>query len=164
MQNGTVREGVAAGALGASSVAVWFFLLDVVLRHPFRTPIELGRAFFTLFGQAATGGNTDMLLLIGYTVFHFAAFIVAGIVVAAVVNWAEKNPSVLAGGLILFVVFELAFYAMTSAFRSIPVLGTLAWYNVAMGNLVASITMGWYMWRAHPRLGAELRYALEGRE
>jgi len=65
---------------------------------------------------------------------------------------------------ILFIVFEVAFYAISSAFSAIPVLGVLAWYDVAVGNLIAAITMGWYMWRAHPALKAELIYALEGKE
>jgi len=88
----------------------------------------------------------------------------AGLVVAAVVHWAEKQPTVLAGALILFVAFEVGFYAMSSAFGSIPVLGVLAWYNVALGNLIASVVMGAYMWRTHPALKAELLYALEGKE
>jgi hypothetical protein len=33
-----------------------------------------------------------------------------------------------------------------------------------VGNLIASLTMGAYMWRTHPRLKAELIYALEGKE
>ncbi|HEY5218381.1 MAG TPA: hypothetical protein VIJ16_01170 [Gemmatimonadaceae bacterium] len=163
MQNSILREGSVAGVLGATSVAVWFFLVDVVLRHPFQTPIELGRGFFTLFGQT-TNGNTDLLVMIGYTVFHYAAFIALGLVVATVVHWAEKQPTVLAGAMILFIVFEVAFYAISSAFSAIPVLGVLAWYDVAVGNLIAAITMGWYMWRAHPALKAELIYALEGKE
>jgi hypothetical protein len=163
MRNSILREGSVAGVLGATSVAVWFFLVDVVLRHPFRTPIALGRGFFTLFGQR-TNANTDLLVVIGYTVFHYLAFILAGLVVAAIVQWAEKQPAVLAGAMILFVMFEAGFYGLTSAFSNVPVFGVLAWYNVAVGNLIASLTMGAYMWRIHPQLKAELIYALEGKE
>ncbi len=163
MRNGILREGSIAGVLGATSVAAWFFIVDVVIRHPFQTPIKLGRGFFTLFGQTTTG-NTDLLVVIGYTVFHYLAFIAAGIIVAAIVHWAEKQPTVLAGAMILFVMFEVGFYGLTSAFSDVPVFGVLAWYNVAMGNLIAAITMGAYMWRAHPALKAELIYALEGKE
>ena len=163
MRNGILRDAIIAGALGATSVAVWFFFVDLILRHPFMTPIALGRGFFSLFGQS-TSADTDVLLVVGYTVFHYLAFILAGLVVAAVVHWAEKQPTVLAGALILFVAFEVGFYAMSSAFGSIPVLGVLAWYNVAIGNLIASVVMGTYMWRTHPALKAELLYALEGKE
>lgn len=163
MRNGILREGSMAGVLGATSVAAWFFIIDVVMRHPFQTPIELGRGFFTLFGQT-TNGNTDLLVVIGYTVFHYLAFIVAGLVGAAVANWADRQPTVMAGALILFVMFEAGFYGLTSAFSDVPVFGVLAWYDVAVGNLIAALTMGAYMWRAHPRLAANLIYALEGKE
>ncbi len=163
MRNGILREGSIAGVLGASSVAAWFFIIDVVLRHPFQTPIKLGRGFFTLFGQT-TNGNTDLLVVIGYTVFHYLAFILAGFVVAAVADWADRQPTVMAGALILFVAFEVGFYGLTSAFSNIPVFGVLAWYDVAVGNLIAALTMGAYMWRTHPRLGENLVYALEGKE
>jgi hypothetical protein len=163
MRHSILREGSVAGVVGATSVAAWFFIVDVVQRHPFQTPIELGRGFFTLFGQA-TNANTDLLVVIGYTVFHFLAFIAAGIIVAAVVHWAEQQPTVLAGAMLLFVAFEAGFYALTSVFSVVPVFGVLAWYDVAVGNLIAAITMGAYMWRTHPALKAELIYALEGKE
>src|SRR5204863_8393475 len=32
------------------------------------------------------------------------------------------------------------------------VLGTLGWWSVAVGNLVAVVAMGWQVWRTHPGL------------
>ncbi|MGH7668961.1 MAG: hypothetical protein ACRENQ_05655 [Gemmatimonadaceae bacterium] len=163
MRNGILREGSIVGVLGATSVAVWFFIIDLVLRHPFQTPIGLGRGFFTLFGQTTTR-DSDLLVVIGYTVVHYLAFIIAGIVIAAVVNWAHRQPTVLAGGLILFIVLEVAFYGIISVLIHVPVLGVLAWYNVAVGNLIAAVVMGIYIRRVHPHLAADLAYALEGKE
>ena len=60
--------------------------------------------------------------------------------------------------------FEVGFHGVLSMFPSFPVLGVAAWYNVAIGNLIAAISMGYYMWRTHPALKEELRYALESRE
>ena len=154
-----VQEGIVAGTLGAASVAVWFFVIDLLLQYPFATPYTLGRALFGMLGQPANE-SAEVLVVIGYTVFHFLAFILVGILVAAIVSRAEAEPSLLAGALILFVVFEVAFHALLSIFGSIPVLGALAWYNVAIGNLIASITMGTYIWRRHPELKAELALAL----
>ena len=38
-----------------------------------------------------------------------------------------------------------------------PLLGYLAWWNVAIGNGLAALGMGYYLWREHPRIGEELR-------
>jgi len=38
-----------------------------------------------------------------------------------------------------------------------PLLGALAWWNVAIGNTIAAAGMGYYLWRQHPKLREELR-------
>ena len=37
-----------------------------------------------------------------------------------------------------------------------PLLGELAWINVAVGNLIAAVGMGWYLWHSHPAIGEHL--------
>ncbi|MEX2581879.1 MAG: hypothetical protein WD766_01320 [Gemmatimonadota bacterium] len=157
------REGLIAGVLGATSVAVWFFFIDLILQQPFATPYLLGRALLLRLGEPPAAG-AEIAVVAGYTIFHFAAFIVVGMIAVAIVHGAVKEPSVLAGALILFVVFEVAFQALLSMFGSIPALGTIAWYNIAIGNLIAAVTMGTYIWRIHPELRAELAHALGGQE
>ena len=39
-------EGITAGILGAATVAVWFFVLDVFSGQPFYTPNVLGNVLF----------------------------------------------------------------------------------------------------------------------
>ena len=39
-------EGLAAGLIGAATVAVWFFVLDLLKGRPFYTPAILGQAIF----------------------------------------------------------------------------------------------------------------------
>jgi hypothetical protein len=41
-------------------------------------------------------------------------------------------------------------------------LGQLAWYQIFIANILATLTMFWYLWKTHPRLGGHLRNALEG--
>ena len=38
-----------------------------------------------------------------------------------------------------------------------PLVGALAWWAVAIGNTIAAVGMGYYLWRAHPRLRQELK-------
>lgn len=105
-----------------------------------------------------------MTFVLVYTVFHYAAFILAGLLVSVVVHWAQSSPTVLAGAMILFVIFEIGFYGISSALESSPFLGALGWGAVAVGNLIAAIVMGIYMWRTHPGLKHDLNWALSGGE
>ena len=54
-QHRTLREGLTAGVLGATAVAVWFLILDTIAGRPFATPSMLGASLATLFGAPGTG-------------------------------------------------------------------------------------------------------------
>lgn len=158
MRHTIARDGIIAGLLGATAVAVWFLILDIIYRQAFATPAALGRGLLRILGPQ--GGEGMAVFVIAYTVFHFAAFIAVGFLVAVIVHWAEKEPTVLAGAMMLFVIFEIGFYGLSSALTELPFFGALGWAQVATGNLIAAIVMGAYMWRTHPQLGRELRHAL----
>ncbi|GAC1683497.1 MAG: hypothetical protein NVS9B3_01430 [Gemmatimonadaceae bacterium] len=158
-----VREGAAAGILGATGVAIWFLILDAVAGTPLRTPAVLGRLLFSIFGPVPDG-ESALFHVAMYTIFHYAAFIATGALIAAVVFVAEREPTVLAGFFMLFVVFEIAFHGLVALLSQGTELGTLAWYQVLAGNVIAAALMGGYMWRLHPELRGEFAHALDGSE
>lgn len=156
-----VKEGLIAGFLGATAVALWFLIIDTIAGRAFFTPTTLGAGLLSFFGPR--GGEGAGVQVIAYTIFHYTAFMAVGILVAFVVHRAKQEPSILAVFLILFVAFELGFYGFTGVL-SHSGLGRLAWYQVLAGNVIAAITMGTYMWRLHPALKEELQHALVGDE
>ena len=162
MRHTIMRDGIIAGVLGATAVALWFLGVDTLYAHPLATPAALGRGLLRVFGPP--GNEGAMTFVVAYTIFHYFAFIVAGILLAVIVHWAHTQPTVLAGAMMLFVVFEIGFYGLSAALQEAPFLGTLGWGQVASGNLIAAIVMGGYMWRTHPELKDEFSYALGGRE
>lgn len=134
----------------------------MILGRPLQTPTGLGRGLFSLFGP----GHHDSMavLVVGYTIFHYFVFFLVGLLVAVIVHFADRQPSILAGALILFVALEIGFVAASSALASSPFFGTLSWLQVAIGNLIAAAVMGTYFWRTHPQLKRELQFALGGEE
>ena len=158
-----LREGATAGLLGATGVAIWFLMLDGAAGQPLHTPTILGRMLFSIFGPVPDS-ESALFHVAMYTVFHYAAFIAAGAVISAVVFVAEREPSVLAGFFILFVVFEIAFHGLVALLSQGTELGALAWYQVLAGNIIAAALMGGYMWRLHPELRGEFAHALDGSE
>jgi putative oxidoreductase len=153
-----VREGVIAGIIGATCVAVWFFIIDLVGGRPLFTPTTLGDALFSLFRpELATVSPT--VSVIGYTIVHYAAFIVAGVLAANVVAWAGREPALLLGFGILFVAFEVGFYGFVALLQQASVLGDLAWSQVMIGNLISAAAMGAYIWRVHPQLREQFAHA-----
>ena len=155
-----LREGAIAGIIGATCIAVWFFLIDLVAGRPLFTPATLGRALFSIFGPVPAG-ESQAIHIAAYTVFHYAAFIVVGIVVALALYVAGRESSLLLGFVILFVAFEVGFYAFVALLQEASALGAFAWYQVMAGNLIAAAAMGTYLWRAHPALRDQFTHALD---
>lgn len=157
-----MREGVIAGVLGAVGVALWFLLVDAINGTPLYTPALLGEGVLSVFGVRRSDDFFTYASI--YTVFHFVAFIVIGIIAAAIVHMGEREPAVLAGALILFVAIQVAFYGFTALLSQSDRIGDLAWYQVGIANLIAATLMGVYLWRAHPALGRRMDFALGGGE
>jgi hypothetical protein len=153
-----VREGVIAGFLGATAVAVWFFVVDLIAGHALFTPNVLGEGLLSIFGRAP---ESQAVNVIAYTLFHYAAFTLVGVIAVVLVHAGERTASVLAGSMILFVAIELGFYGLVALLQE-TTLGKLAWYQILAGNLLAAGLMGTYLWRAHPALRAGLVSALDG--
>lgn len=149
-----VREGIVSGLIGAAAVAFWFLLFDLARAEPFFTPGALGSALF--LGVTTTDDVVvNFGTVAGYTMVHLAAFVITGLVAAAVMTHGERIPSLVFGAGMLFVTFEaffMGFIALIAEF----LLGAMAWWTIAIGNLLATVAMGWYLWQRHPKLRAAL--------
>jgi hypothetical protein len=127
-----VSEGVLAGFVAAAAVAAVFLVVDLVAGQAFRTPRQLGSMLLSLFG-VGTEASGDLATSIAlYTLFHFVAFIVAGIIAAAIVQVTMKQPVAI-------------LLDVTSTSGVTPV-------QVAIGNVVASIAMAIFFRARHPKL------------
>jgi hypothetical protein len=150
-----IREGLVAGLLGAAVVAIWFFSYDTLrFGKPLRTPALLGAAVFTGLRDPAEL-EVHLEIVLGYTVLHCAVFAAFGLVVAALLVAAEREPRVLLALLILFWCFELFFLGFVSALDE-ALAGALLWWNVAVANLLAAVVMLTYFFMGHRSLGGRL--------
>ncbi len=154
-----LRDGVIAGTIGATCVAAWFFVVDLVRGQPLYTPALLGHGVLTLLRPTPDWASSTVLVILVYTILHYLAFMAVGVLAAVMVGWARREPSVLIGFVILFAAVEVGFYGAVAVLDQATPLGNLAWYQVMIGNLIASIGMGLYLWRVHPLLHEQLRHA-----
>ena len=157
----TIREGVIAGGLGALAVALWFLLVDGIAGRALHTPALLGAMVLrTPDPIAASEGPNRVMLAALYTPIHFILFALFGMLVVFLMHRAKKQPSLLMLALMLFAVFEGGFTGLVAILAG-TALGDLAWYQVAIGNLIAVIVMGWYVWRRHPDVPAIWSHRLD---
>jgi len=157
------REGTVAGIIGATSVALWFLMVDSIAGRPLFTPAILGASLFDLLG-GEFGGRGLATHVAAYTVIHFAAFIIIGIIAASLMNVLDRKPSLLVGFAALFFVFEVCVFGVVGLLSRSPLFGTIAWYQLGAANLLAAFLMGRYLWRAHhPAVDERWVRALQGR-
>ena len=144
------REGFIAGLIGAGGVALWFLIVDTINGRPFYTPAMLGSAVFWGL-RDPTQVQIAFSTVIGYTMIHVIAFWMVGTLSAALAALVDSVPSTLFLVVVFFGIFEVGFYILVATAAQ-SLLGALAWTNVAIGNGLAAVGMGYYLWRVHPHI------------
>lgn len=153
-ERSVLREGVVAGLIGAAVVAVWFLVFDTLRGQPFLTPGLLGA--FVFYGVNTPIGLTPAFWpILGYTVLHGLAFVAFGVMAAAILAVSEREPTLFVAFVILFACFEVFFFGVLGALGQ-SIAGALVWWAVLIGNLLASVAMLGYLFRAHRALPGTL--------
>ncbi len=148
-------EGIVSGLIGATAVAVWFLLCDLGTDIPFRTPALLGGVLLEgIYDPAAI--HVSAPLVLGYTVLHYAVFILFGILTSCLVAASEREPILLVGLLILFSCFEVFFLGI-AAMLSHSLLDQLGWSTMVAANLFAAVAMIGFFFFRHRQLHIRLR-------
>jgi len=148
------RQGIEAGIAGAVTIAIWFFIVDLLSGHPFfYTPNVLGTALFR-HGAGLDQPQTlaiSMEMVLVYTWVHGLVFCAIGGIAAKLLALAEQDVHAGFGILLLFVIFEFGFVGAALVLAE-PILTALAWPSVLIGNLLAAAVMAAYFWRQHATL------------
>lgn len=145
-----IRDGAIAGVLGAATVALWFLLFDFSRGRLFETPALLAALLFHGTARVPT-----LPLVAEYTIVHVFAFIGFGVGSAVLLEAAERNRSLLPSLLSLLAAFEGLFVTLVTLLGP-EFQGTLSWWSVLVGNLLATAVMVGYFFARHPQLGEHL--------
>ena len=145
-----LTRGLITGLFGAAAVALWFFFLDFSDGHPFRSPAALGSALL-LGASKAEAMQISFGVIAAYTLVHVIAFAVAGTIFVWIAEQVERSSSLVLLTIPCAIALE-AVVVTALALRADWVLGSLGVWSVLVANLLAVLSMGWYVWRTHPTL------------
>jgi peptide-methionine (S)-S-oxide reductase len=140
-------EATSAGLLGASVVAAWFLLLDFMAGRPLHIASVLGQVL--LLGDR----TPDLIQLHAgavelYGFFHFLSFLAVGWLAVRLLHMAVREPVWLVGLLLVFVSLETVVFAVS--FPLFEDTGAESLRGpVLIGNGLAVLAMGTYLWRTH---------------
>ena len=145
-----LREGILTGTIGAVVVAGWFLVTDLLQGRPLSTP--------SVLGQVILYGITDPVVsppvtgpVVAYTLLHFGAFALFGVVVTHMIHLSMKSSLARFGLMTLAVVFELFFFMLSYAvFTGTSFL--FPWWSVLAANTLSLLAMSYTLIRRHPGL------------
>jgi hypothetical protein len=143
-------DGVMAGVIGASAIALFFLVVDLVRFEPLFTPSLLGSAI--LLGVPLSADHSiDMSMVGAYTLLHGGLFALIGCVGAWALVRRGTSPGLGIVSMILFAIFEFGSIAAAAVYLPtlIPLLGA---GTLSVGNLLSAFAMGAYLhgWQPHP--------------
>ena len=152
------HEGLGVGAIGATAVWLWLLVSDMHSRTPFGTPVFLGRGVLSVDARgrpfAALAG------VIAFTIAHYALWMAVGTLVIAAIRRAARTPSVLLGLVVLLILMQFLFVGITAILAQ-GHLGTAAWRDLLIGDVIGWGAVTWYVARTHKELRGELARASE---
>jgi hypothetical protein len=145
-----VGDGVAAGLIGASAVALWFLVVDAALREPLFTPSLVASTL--LRGAPATADHAiDLSMVAAFTALHSMAFIAFGVVASWLVDQFRQTPDLPLISIGLFLALEGGFVTATKLL--VPDVAEVIGHGfIVAGNVFAALGMGFYLrdWQRHP--------------
>lgn len=146
-------DGIIAGTIGAATIAFWFLILDTVKGRPLYTPSVLGTVFFKPGVLLPTPESMPVSfeLVLVYTWVHWLVFCVIGGAASLLLRAAERRPDAGFGILLFFVIFEFGFLVGAMLFAE-AILRAIAWQEILLGNLLATVAMGAFLWHRHPHV------------
>jgi hypothetical protein len=147
------------GAAGATASWLWVFVSDMHARMPFSTPAFLGRGLLSV----DTHGTrlSSLAGVLAFTIAHYAVWIAASALIMKAVRRAARTPSILLAVILVLILTQMLFVGIT-AILSQGRLGTAAWRDLMIGNVIGWGAAGWYLLRAHREIPGELARASEG--
>ncbi len=145
-----VFNGLTTGLVGATAVALWFFLLDLATSRPFSTPAALGSAML-LSAQGPADVRLNAGVIVAYSFLHVTAFVLVGLAFAWLASPARRASGYWLRAAAVLVLVEGLFYGTVVPLAG-WVLEMLGVFAILGANLVAVITMGIWIWRRRANL------------
>lgn len=138
--SGATRRGVVAGIVAATTVALFFLVVDAIGGQLLRTPAFMSGL---LTGNDVAAGEVEIGTVALFTVVHYAVFIAVGVAVSRALASLGLRPMLLLGMVLGVIFFDIVFYGSLIV-RGVDVLEVLGWPAFLAGNLLGGLAlMGW---------------------
>lgn len=155
----TVTDGIIVGLIGYASVALFYSLFDLLAaRGTLYTVDLLGKAVFRGLrdpGVLQFPLALDTAAIFSYNALHLVVALAIGLVVAALVAYAELHPA-RARAVTFLIVAGFVITVAAASVLSTPIRPLLPWWSILVANTLATIFAGSYFLTRRPGLSRRL--------
>ncbi len=146
-----LATGAISGLIGSAVVAVLFVFINIVRGLPaLDTAAAMGSAIFGI-------APSDIVpAAIAYNGLHVVVAVAAGIGASFLMMEAESRPFAWYAAFFAYLVALIVGFVLIGML-AVEVASATSWVVVMAVNVIAALSMGWYLWKAHPRLKQALR-------
>jgi FtsH-binding integral membrane protein len=148
------REGARAGLIATAAGALWSFIVDLALRHPFETWTFLGAEMLGVFRPATP--QYPVLAAVFFLAFMAVVFMLLGRIAVGLAHRADTQPSLILFANTFLTLVTLALVAWATAFTTSR-LGGEAWLQILGSTVVALCALAVRVYRTHPSLAADVK-------
>ncbi|HEY7877962.1 MAG TPA: hypothetical protein VIC55_07045 [Gemmatimonadaceae bacterium] len=138
---------------------IWLALIDAIVGHPFETAGFLGSGLGSIFLQRGASPPAWLGVLI-FTVFHFAIWILVGIIIVATIRSDDGAPGVVLWPPVSVLLLQVGFTGWAVMLAQGP-LGRHAWPAIIGGELLGWVALAWYLVRRDPGLWQRMEHDAE---
>ena len=145
-----LRDGIIAGALGATAIAGWTIAVDAFTDRMGVTGALIGAWIYEALGAGFRGRGFGAHIAT-WLVALYIGVIAIGLAASWLYNALDQKPSLAFGLVLLVIVLELILLSLTGLASQNPIFGGIAWFYGLIGNIIGAAVMGRYLWRTrHP--------------
>jgi len=143
-----LRDGLIAGALGATVIAGWTLAVDAFTDRIGVTGALIGAWIYQALGLGF-GGRGFAVHLITWLIALYVGVTVIGVAASWLYDRAERKPSLAFGLITMVIVLELILLNLIGLASQNPIFGGGAWLYGLVGNILGAFAMGRFLWRTH---------------
>jgi hypothetical protein len=141
-------EGVLVGLAGAVTSTLILLLAGALSGRGLHILTDAGTAPLPSLVRAATGVSAAL----SYLLSHTLVYLLAGVVILALANLADRVPPLVAALLLVLLIIELGFLVFTTENQASGRIDEVTWRSLLVAHVVGDVVFLLGLVRVHPTL------------
>jgi hypothetical protein len=139
-------DGLVVGLIAAAVSTLILLLAGALSGRGLHILADAGMAVLPSGVRAATGASAPLSYLLSHTLLY----LLAGVMALALTSLADRLPPLVAGLLLVIIIFEFGFLMLTTETRASGRIDDVTWRSLLIAHAIGDLIFALGILRAHP--------------